>query len=76
MEAIKGIYHDGIIELFEKPDIQGTSEVLIIFPQKKKIAASIGGLFKGDIIDYNAVEKDLKTLSRVSEKHILNEFEN
>ena len=76
MEAIKGIYHDGIIELFEKPDTQGTSEVLIIFPQKKKKAVSIGGLFKGDNIDYNAVEKDLKTLSRISEKHILNEFEN
>lgn len=76
MDAIKGIYHDGIIELIEKPDIQGTSEVLIIFPQQKKKAASIGGLFKNHEIDYKAVDDELKTLSRVSEKHILDESEN
>ncbi len=76
MDAIKGIYHDGIVELIEKPDIQGTSEVLIIFPQQKKKAVSIGGLFKDYKIDYQAVNDDLKTLSRVSEKHILDEAEN
>jgi len=76
MDAVKGIYHDGIIELIEKPDIQGTSEVLIVFPQGKKKAVSIGGLFKGYAIDYKAVEEELKTVSQVSEKHILDEFEN
>ena len=76
MDAVKGIYHDGIIELIEKPDIQGTSEVLIVFPQGKKKAVSIGGLFKGYVIDCKAVEEELKTVSQVSEKHILDEFEN
>ena len=37
MNAIKGIYHNGVIELIEKPETQETSEVLIIFPEKKKI---------------------------------------
>lgn len=37
MNAIKGIYHDGVIELIEKPETQETSEVLVIFPGKKKI---------------------------------------
>lgn len=76
MDAIKGIYHDGMVELIEKPDFQGTSEVLIIFPQQKKKAASIGGLFKDHKIDYKAVADELKTLSQVSEKHMLDEFEN
>lgn len=37
MNAIKGIYHNGVIELIEKPETQEISEVLIIFPEKKKI---------------------------------------
>ena len=36
MNAIKGIYHDGVIELIEKPETQETSEVLVIFPEKKR----------------------------------------
>lgn len=37
MNAKKGIYHNGVVELNEKPETQGTSEVLVIFPEKKKI---------------------------------------
>ncbi|MDO8142593.1 MAG: hypothetical protein Q6358_13920 [Candidatus Brocadiales bacterium] len=45
MNAIKGIYHNGVIELIEKPETQETSEVLIIFPEKKKgISKSAGSL--------------------------------
>ena len=36
MDAVRGIYHDGIIELIEKPATEETAEVLIIFPQKTK----------------------------------------
>jgi hypothetical protein len=73
MNAVKGIYHNGMVELIEKPGIKGTAEVLVIFPEKKKKIAKIGGLFKGHKIDYVAVEKELKKLSKQSEKHILGE---
>ena len=46
MNAIKGIYHNGVIELIEKPEMQETSEVLVIFPDKRKKIAKIGGIFK------------------------------
>ena len=46
MNAIKGIYHNGVIELIEKPATQETSEVLVIFPDKRKKIAKIGGIFK------------------------------
>jgi hypothetical protein len=36
MNAIKGIYHNGVIELIEKPEMQETSKVLVTFPKKKK----------------------------------------
>ncbi len=73
MNAVKGIYHNGMIELIEKPGIKGTAEVLVIFPEKKKKMAKIGGLFKGHKIDYAVIEKELKKLNRESGKHILEE---
>lgn len=36
MDVIKGIYHDGMVELIEKPGTQETAEALIIFPEKRK----------------------------------------
>ncbi|MEK6622015.1 MAG: hypothetical protein AABZ13_05990 [Planctomycetota bacterium] len=36
MNAIKGIYHNGVIELIEKPEMQETSKVLVTFPEKKE----------------------------------------
>ncbi len=75
MDAVKGVYHKGIIELIEKPESQETAEVLIIFPQKGKKIKKIGGLFKKYAIDYGAVEKDLKKLSSKSQNHILSEFQ-
>lgn len=73
MNAVKGIYHNGMVELIEKPGIKGTAEVLVIFPEKKKKIVRIGGLFKGHKIDYVAIEKELKNLSKQSQKHILDE---
>lgn len=73
MNAIKGIYHNGVIELIEKPETQETSEVLVIFPEKKKGITKIGGLFKNYIINYEESEEELKKLNRDSQKHILDE---
>lgn len=71
MNAVKGIYYNGVVELIEKPDTKGTAEVLVIFPEKKKKIAKIGGLFKGHKIDYARVERELKKLSKQSERHLL-----
>ena len=73
MNAIKGIYHDGVIELIEKPETQETSEVLVIFPEKKKGISKIGGLFKNHGINYGEIEEELKKLTRDSQRHILDE---
>lgn len=73
MNAVKGIYHNGVIELLEKPALKKTEEVLIIFPEKKKKIAKIGGLFKGCKIDYGRAERDLKKLSKQSERHLVEE---
>lgn len=73
MDAIKGIYHNGVIELIEKPETQETSEVLVIFPEKKKRISKIGGLFKNYDINYEEIEEELKKLNQDSQKHILDE---
>ncbi len=69
MNAIKGIYHDGVIELIEKPETQETSEVLVIFPEKKKGISKIGGLFKNYDINYEEIEEELKKLVIMSKKN-------
>ncbi len=74
MNAIKGIYHNGLIELIEKPETQETSEVLVIFPDKRKKIAKIGGIFKKYDINYAEVEEELKKLSLDSQRHILDEI--
>ena len=73
MNAVKGIYHNGVIELIEKPETQETSEVLVIFPEKKKGISKIGGLFKNYDVNYDEIEAELKKLSRDSQRHILDE---
>ena len=73
MNAIKGIYHDGVIELIEKPETQETSEVLVIFPEKKKGISKIGGLFKNYDINYEEIDEELKKLTQDSQRHILDE---
>ena len=74
MNAIKGIYHNGVIELIEKPEMQETSEVLVIFPDKRKKIAKIGGIFKKYDINYAEMEEELKKLSLNSQRHILDEI--
>ncbi|KKR75564.1 MAG: hypothetical protein UU20_C0051G0005 [Parcubacteria group bacterium GW2011_GWE2_40_8] len=73
MNAIKGIYHNGVIELIEKPETQETSEVLVIFPEKKKRISKIGGLFKNYDINYEEIDEELKKLTQDSQRHILDE---
>ncbi len=73
MNAIKGIYHNGVIELIEKPETQETSEVLVIFLEKKKGISKIGGLFKNYDINYEEIEEELKKLAQDSQKHIVDE---
>ena len=75
MNALKAIYHDGIVEFIEKPSILGTAEVLVIFPEKVKKVKKIGGLFKKHFIDYGAVDEELKQLNHESQKHLLSETE-
>jgi len=74
MNAIKGIYHNGVIELIEKPETQETSEVLVIFPDKRKKIVKIGGIFKKYDINYAEMEEELKKLSLDSQRHILDEI--
>lgn len=76
MNALKGIYRNGLIELIESPDTQETTEVLIIFPDKKKKVSTIGGLFKDNFINYEEVEEELKKLDQYSQRHIIEEGEN
>lgn len=73
MNALKGIYRNGLIELIESPDTQETTEVLIIFPDKKKKVSSIGGLFKDNFINYEELEEELKKLDQSSQRHIIKE---
>jgi len=76
MNTVKGIYHDGIVELIEKPEAIEPAEVLVVFPQKKKKIVSIGGLFKKHNINYEAVDEELKKLNQETQKHIISELEN
>lgn len=73
VNALKAIYHDGVVEFIEKPVIQGRTEVLIIFPEKVKKVKKIGGLFKNHFIDHDAVNAEIKSLSRDSQVHLISE---
>jgi hypothetical protein len=73
MSTVKGIYHNGVVELIEQPETRETSEVLIIFPDKKKKIAKIGGLFKGYDLNYKEIVEELKKLNHDSQKHLIDE---
>ena len=73
MNSIKGIYHDGFVDLIEKPKLDELTEVMVIFPERQKKIVAIGGLFKDSTIDYEMIEKEMKNLNAESEKHILEE---
>jgi hypothetical protein len=76
VDTIKGIYHNGIVELIEKPEAIEPADVIVVFPQKKKKIVSIGGLFKKHAIDYEAVEGELKKLNQETQKYIISELDN
>ena len=73
MNAIHGIYHNGSIELTERPLFADPVEVLVIFSEQRKIIKKIGGMFKNAHIDYEAIEDELRQLSKKSAAHILQE---
>lgn len=70
MQAVKGIYQDGNVTLVEKPPIQETSEVLVIFPDRTKRIMKIGGLFKDYEIRDEEIERELKDLNQRSTVHL------
>jgi hypothetical protein len=74
MNVIQGIYKNGMIELIEKPDFPEPVEVVVVFPEKPKIIKQICGMFKDATFDYDAIEAELKELSRRSEAHLLSEW--
>ena len=74
MNAVKGIYRNGMIVCIEKPVFQEPVEVLIIFPKPEKKVKQIRGLCEDAFIDDEQIRKDLKELSRLSEKHLLEEW--
>ncbi len=76
MKAIKGVYQNGTIELEEKPVTKDPLEVLVIFPEPRKRIAKLRGAFKGQSIDYRAIEGELKNLNRISQAHIITKAEN
>lgn len=73
MQAVKGIYQDGNVTLVEKPPIQETSEVLVIFQDRTKRVMKIGGLFKDYEISDDEIEKELKDLNQRSTAHLMEE---
>ncbi|GAK50348.1 hypothetical protein U14_01576 [Candidatus Moduliflexus flocculans] len=75
MNAIHGIYHNGMIELSERPSLTKPVEVLVIFPEQQKIVKKVGGLCKDAVIDYDAMEDELRQLSQQTAAHILREMD-
>ena len=74
MNAVKGIFKDGIVELIDAPGITNQTEVLVIFPDKKKNVRKIRGLYKNALINYDDIENELKTCNSLSEKEILKDM--
>lgn len=73
MYAIKGVYRHGAIECLEKPAFPEPVEVLIVFPEQQKAVQKIRGRFTGAAIDYDALEAELRELSRQETAHLLRE---
>jgi hypothetical protein len=47
--------------------------VLVVFLNKQKRIAKLGGMFKGTAVDYDQLERDLHELQRRSTAHLLDE---
>ena len=73
MNVIPGIYHNGSIELNEQPLLTEPVEILVIFPESRKVIKKTGGLCKDAVIDYDAMEDELRQLSQQTATHILRE---
>lgn len=71
--AIEGVYRNGTIELAETPPFREPVSVLVVFLNKQKRIAKLGGLFKGAAVDYEQLEQDLHELQRGAAAHLLRE---
>ena len=71
--AIEGVYRNGAIELAETPPFHEPVSVLVVFLNKEKRIAKLGGLCKGAAVDYDQCEQDLHELQRGSAAHLLEE---
>ncbi len=69
----KFVKDDFIVVSYFKPEMQRISEVLVIFPEKKKGISKISGNFKNYDINYDEIDAELKKLSQDSQRHILDE---
>ena len=68
IEAFPGAF---LREVF---DVERSETIAVLFPEKPKVIKQIGGLFKDATIDYDAIKKELRELSRKSEEHLLQEW--
>ena len=71
--AIEGVYRNGAIELAETPPFSEPVGVLVVFLNKQKRIAKLGGLCKGAAVDYDQCEQDLRELQRRAAAHLLAE---
>ncbi len=72
--AIEGVYRNGAVELAETPPFHEPVSVLVVFLNKQKRIAKLGGMFKGTAaVDYDQLEQDLKELQSRSAAHLLDE---
>jgi hypothetical protein len=73
--AIEGVYRNGAVELSETPPFHEPVSVLVVFLNKQKRIAKLGGLCKGAAVDYVQLERDLNELQRGAAEHLLAEFD-
>lgn len=71
--AIEGVYRNGAVELAETPPFHEPVSVLVVFLNKQKRIAKLGGMFKRTAVDYDQLEQDLKELQSRSAAHLLDE---
>jgi len=73
MNVFKAIYHDGLVELLEKPETETMMEVLIVMPDYKKVKTLRGCMTSTEPLADQAIADELSKLSRKSESHLLEE---
>ena len=74
MSIVKAFYHEGQIDLIEKPSQQQSGDVFVVFPDKETEIRELRGAIKpSKPIDYEQIATDLHNLSKQSENQITKE---